>query len=155
MNIYLVQHGEAEPESIDPARPLTPQGREDVARVAAIAARLGVSVSEIRHSYKTRAEQTAAILAKALSPPAGVRPWPGLAPRDDVESIAEILAHESEPVMLVGHLPFLSRLAGLMVAGEADCQVVRFRQGGMVSLVCQAGRWSVDWVLTPSMAAAL
>jgi phosphohistidine phosphatase len=153
MNVYLVQHGEAEAESVDPARPLTAQGRADVGGVAAAAARLGVDVHQIRHSYKTRAEQTAAILGEALSPPGGVVPAPGLAPRDGVHPVAEMLAHELRPLMLVGHMPFMARLAGLLVAGDADCPVVRFRQGGIVCLVLQDGRWSVDWVLTPEMAA--
>jgi phosphohistidine phosphatase len=153
MEVFLVQHGEAEAESIDPARPLTPQGREDVERAATVAARLGVEVHQIRHSYKTRAEQTAAILGKALSPPGGVVPAPGLAPRDEVHSVAEMLEREPKPLMLVGHMPFMARLAGLLITGDADRPVVQFRQGGIVCLVHQEGRWSVDWVLTPALAA--
>jgi phosphohistidine phosphatase len=153
MEIYLVQHGQAEPKSVNPARPLTAQGRVDVEGVGAVAARLGVDVHQIRHSGKTRAEQTAAILGEALSPPGGVVPAPGLAPRDDVLPVAEMLARGSRPLMLVGHMPFMARLAGLLVTGDADCPVIQFRQGGIVCLERQEGRWSVGWVLTPAMAA--
>ncbi len=154
MNVYLVQHGEAQPEEVDPARPLSDQGRADVERVAVVAVRLGVEVHEIRHSFKARAEQTAVILGQALSPPGGVVPASGLAPRDPVHPVAEMLAQESEPLMLVGHMPFMARLAGLLVTGDADCPVIRFCQGGLVCLVRHEGRWMVDWVLTPAMAAA-
>jgi phosphohistidine phosphatase len=59
--------------------PLTEQGRRDVERVADFAARMGLEVSQIRRSGKTRAEQTAAVLDKALAPPEGivaVSGWP-------------------------------------------------------------------------------
>ncbi len=154
MNIYLVQHGEAEPKSVDPARPLTVRGRQEAEQVAAFAAGLGLELGQIRHSGKTRAEQTAAILGEALSPPGGVVAVPGLAPKDDVAPVAETLARESQPVMLVGHLPFLSRLAGLLVTGDPDRPVVQFRNAGIVCLSLEEGRWLVTWILTPEMANA-
>ena len=68
MELYLVQHGEAKPESEDPERPLTDRGEETVRRMAAWAAQVGLKVDEIRHSGKRRAEQTASLLAERLSP---------------------------------------------------------------------------------------
>ena len=67
MKLYLMRHGEAEPKRVDPARPLTEQARRDMDRVADCAARMGLDVGQIRHSVKTRAEQTA-VLGKALAP---------------------------------------------------------------------------------------
>jgi phosphohistidine phosphatase len=152
MKIYLVQHGEAEPKTVDPARPLTAQGRQDVQQVAAFAARLGLEVEQIRHSDKTRAEQTAEILGEALSPAEGVVTVSGLAPNDDVRPVAEALTRESQAVMLVGHLPFLARLAGLLVTGNPDRSVVQFRNAGIVCLAREEDRWLVAWILTPEMA---
>jgi len=154
MKIYLVQHGEAEPKNVDPARPLTARGWQDVQRVAAFAARLDLEVHQIRHSGKARAEQTAAILGEALSPPAGVVAVSGLAPKDDVQPVAEMLAQETQPVMLVGHLPFMASLAGLLLVGDADRPVVQFCNAGIVCLTCEEDRWLVAWVLTPEMAGA-
>lgn len=154
MKIYLVQHGEAEPESVDPARPLTAQGHQDVQQVAAFAARLGLEVEQIRHSGKTRAEQTAEILGEALSPADGVVTVSGLAPNDNVRPVAEALAREAQPVMLVGHLPFLARLAGLLVTGNLDRSVVQFRNAGIVCLARQEDRWLIAWIVTPEMAGA-
>ena len=59
MELYLVQHGEAMPKSLDRTRPLSEQGRQEVRQVAVSAARMGLAVGQIRHSGKTRAEQTA------------------------------------------------------------------------------------------------
>ncbi len=154
MKIYLVQHGEAQSKSVDPTRPLTERGRQEAQRVAAFAERLGIEVRQIHHSGKARAEQTAAILGEALSPPDGVVAASGLAPLDDVQPVADALAQESQPVMLVGHLPFLARLIGLLVTGDPDRSVLRFRNGGIVCLADEEEKdvWLVAWVLTPEMA---
>jgi phosphohistidine phosphatase len=37
-------------------------------------------------------------------------------------------------MMLVGHLPHLARLAGLLLAGDPDRPVIAFGQGGLVGL---------------------
>jgi len=114
MELFLVQHGEAKPETVDPERPLTDRGAETVERMATWASRAGVEVAQIRHSGKRRAEQTAAILAEQLKPAKGVIAVAGLKPNDDVHAMGAALGTEREPLMLVGHLPFLSRLAGLL-----------------------------------------
>jgi phosphohistidine phosphatase len=153
VELYLVQHGEAAPKSEDPARPLTEQGRDDVARVAAFTRQAGVEVYQIRHSGKRRAEETASILAEHLKPTKGVVSLPGLAPKDDVRPVAELLGRETRPLMFVGHRPFLDRLVGLLVTGDVALSVVRFRQGGMVRLERDPASWtwSVRWVLTPEL----
>jgi phosphohistidine phosphatase len=92
------------------------------------------------------------VLAAALSPPGGVVAVPGLAPKDDVRPVADALARESGPLMLVGHLPFLGRLAALLICGDLAASAVRFRNGGIVTLTRQENQWMVSWVLTPEMA---
>jgi phosphohistidine phosphatase len=151
MELYLVQHGEAKPEAEDPERPLTERGAAAVRRMAAWAAQVGVRVAQIRHSGKTRAEQTAALLAEQLDPANGVIAVDGLKPNDDVGSVAKAFQAEHGPVMLVGHLPFLSRLASLLVAGNPEGGVIRFQQGGIVCLVQEVGKWTVNWVMLPEL----
>jgi phosphohistidine phosphatase len=151
MELYVVQHGEAKSESEDPERPLTERGAEAVRRMAAWAAQVGVRAAQIRHSGKRRAEQTAALLAERLAPVNGVIAVEGLKPNDDVRPVAESLQTEHESVMLVGHLPFLSRLASLLVAGNPEGGVIRFRQGGIVCLVQDEGKWAVNWVMPPEL----
>jgi len=154
MKIYLVQHGQTNPKNVDPTRSLSEQGRQEVEQVATFAARLDLEVAQIRHSGKARAEQTAAILGETLSPPGGVTAVSGLAPLDDVRPVADALAREPQPVMLVGHLPFLGRLVGLLAAGDPDRGVVQFRNGGIVCLTREEDRWLVAWILTPEMTGA-
>ena len=153
MELYLIQHGEARSRKDDPARPLTKRGKDDVARMSAFAERAGVQVYQIRHSPKHRAAETAAILAEHLEPSGGVLALPGLAPRDDVRLVAELLNRETRPLMFVGHRPFMDRLVGLLVAGDEACAVVHFQRGGIVCLERDPKKWtwSIQWVVTPAL----
>lgn len=154
MEIYLVQHAEAKSKEEDPQRSLSALGSRNARAVAALAARLGLEVAQIRHSGKRRAEQTALILAEDLNPSQGVVSVSGLNPMDDVEPVAEELTGLGEPLMLVGHLPFMERLAGQLVAGDADLPVVKFSNAGIVCLTHNNQCWQVAWILTPDIALA-
>jgi phosphohistidine phosphatase len=134
--LLLVRHGEASPEEHDPERHLTERGRRETERVARWASRARLSVTEIRHSGKTRAAETAQIFAALLHPPGGVVAAPGLRPKDTVEPVAAELDETGAGVMLVGHLPFLARLVGHMVAGDAERELVRFAASALVALSC-------------------
>lgn len=154
MHLYLVQHGEAKPETEDPARPLTDRGREEVERVARHAVALGLDVAEIRHSGKLRARQTAELLAEHLWPIRGIREIGGLAPTDDPGTARTEVEAAEEPVMLVGHLPHLSRLASSLLLGDPGKEILRFRMGAMVCLVRAEPGWALQWILTPELARA-
>jgi phosphohistidine phosphatase len=157
MDVYLMQHGEAWPEQANPERPLTDAGRATVERVARRAAGLGLRPDEIRHSGILRARQSAEILATQLGAAGRLREEPGLRPQDPVAPVAERLlgrATEEVAVALVGHLPFLERLASRLVAGDEAAEVLAFRMGGLVKLVPKQRRagFAVAWVLAPELA---
>jgi len=149
MDFFLVRHGEAKLETEDPRRPLSDQGRRDVAKVARAAAAKGIKISGILHSDKLRAKETAEILAGFLSPVGGVREITGLSPEDDpLLAKTEIEAAE-EPLMLVGHLPHLGRLASLLVVGDSEKKIVDFPAAAMICLSRAVGAWKLDWTLVP------
>lgn len=159
MDVYLIQHGEAKSETEDAERPLTERGREDVRRVAAFAARGTLRPAAIRHSGKRRAAETALIFAEALALTDRVTAVSGLAPNDDVRPVAESLGSAAQPVMLVGHLPFMLRLASLVLVGDADKTIVQFRMGSIVCVTREdatdpasaVGRWTLAWMVTPDI----
>jgi phosphohistidine phosphatase len=153
MRVYLVQHGRATSEEEDPARPLTPAGREEVERVARAAAAADVRPASILHSGKARAQQTAEVFAAHLKPAGGVEAVEGLAPRDEPDRIGERLAQADASLMLVGHLPHLSRLASLLLADAPEREIVAFRNAGVVCLERRDGRFALLWILTPELAA--
>lgn len=142
MRAYLVRHGEAKSADVDPERPLTDTGADRVRSVAAHAvAELGARPERIFHSDKVRARQTAQIWAELVGAP--VEQADGLAPNDDPTRWATRLETEDESVMLVGHLPHVERLVGLLVAGDPDRTLVGFPAGALVVVERDDGGWRV------------
>lgn len=143
MRAYLVRHGEAEHETVDPERHLTTRGVEVVTRIAAEAVNeLGICPAKIVHSGKVRARQTAEIWASVAGVDAAETD--GLSPNDDPSIWADRLTAEEDDVMLVGHLPHLGRLVALLVTGDADRSVTGFPAGGLVVVGRSGEAWSVD-----------
>lgn len=155
MDVFLMQHGEAVAAEIDPERPLTPMGQQSVHAVATHAAACGVRIDRIVHSGKLRARQSAEVLAAALGC-TQLAQVDGLKPGDDVRAAARALVDRAQPgsLAIVGHLPFLDRLAALLVVGDPDAHVVTFRNGGLVRLVPAPGDvgYSLAWAITPEVA---
>ena len=152
MDFFLVRHGEAKPEFEDSRRPLSDHGRWEVETIARAAAARGLKIVEILHSDKLRAKETAEILARFLSPARGVREISGLSPEDDpLVAKAELEAAE-ESLMLVGHLPYVSRLAAMLLVGDSEKTIVDFTPATMVCLACAQGTWRLGWTLSPEEA---
>jgi phosphohistidine phosphatase len=149
MRVYLVQHGEAKKEEEDPLRPLSESGREDVQRVAKYAENLDIQANKIYHSGKLRAKQTAEILAEKLNIEQVIEAEK-LAPNADPKVWEDRLSGIDEEVILVGHLPHLSKLSGGLLCGDEEKETVAFRMGGIVCLERNGdGHWSVQWMITP------
>jgi len=152
MFLYLVQHGEAKREEEDPLRGLTEKGVRDVSRVAAYVAGIPIKPVRIYHSGKTRAVQTATIFSGALKPPEGVVETDALSPTDDPRAWHSRLIEMEDDVMLVGHLPHLGRLAGLLFSGDRGAAAINFKMGGVVCLERdEAGPWQVEWMVIPEI----
>lgn len=152
MLLYLVQHAEAKKEEEDPVRPLSGRGNEDIKNVATYASRLNIRISQILHSEKIRAIQTAHVLAEYLRPEKGVHEATGLDPRDGPEVWGKRLSKMNEDLMLVGHLPHLGQLASLLLCGDPNKTIIDFKMGGIVCLKrFEDGRWAVEWMITPEV----
>jgi phosphohistidine phosphatase len=152
MLLYLVRHGEARKTEVDPQRGLTDKGKEDVTKVAARAGKLAIPLDQIFHSPKPRAQQTAKILAEHLKPEKGIDQADNLLPMDDPSLWALRILGMGENIMLVGHLPYMARLAGLLLCGDKDKMCVDFKAGGIVCLKrSDEGRWTVAWTMMPDM----
>lgn len=153
MALYLVQHGKSLSKEQDPEQGLSREGFADVNRIAGVAAGYGVRPAAIEHSGKKRARQTAEIFAEALlGKKDRIEPISGIGPLDDVTAVANTLK-TSDNLMLVGHLPFMERLAGLFIAGSAERLVFKFQNGGIVCLdkSPDARWWFIKWALMPSI----
>lgn len=152
MKLFLVQHGEAFSKDIDPERGLSDKGQACAAKVAHFLKGAGVSVDEIWHSDKKRAIETAAIFSKELSPAGGAEKKKGLAPNDPVSEIYNVLHDLDKDIMIVGHLPFLSKLASFAILKTEEPAVVRLTMGGVVVLEREEENdWQVLYGIIPEL----
>jgi phosphohistidine phosphatase len=148
VTLYLVQHGEAAAEAVDARKPLSPQGLRDVRALAAACRQFSLRARDIIHSGKLRAEQTAGILAESLALP--VRAVAGLDPLDPAKPVAHQCEEWTDDRIIVGHMPFLGRLATLLLADREDPPAVTFQRGGMICLEKHGPReWSLLWTCFP------
>jgi phosphohistidine phosphatase len=117
-----------------------------------VAEHADIDVNQIYHSGKTRARQTAEALAAALHSAQKIDQADDLAPLAEPSVWATRLADMTEDIMLVGHLPHLSKLAGLLLCQDEAKTAVSFQMGGIVCLIqAEAGEWSVRWMVTPEI----
>jgi phosphohistidine phosphatase len=151
MRVYIVRHGEAGSAASDELRALTPKGRADVSKLAETLARKGVHVAEVWHSPLRRAAETARILVDAGRIGSDVQERDGLLPEDDPAEIVEALELMYDDVCIVGHMPFVSSLVSMLVAGRAQ-SIVRFETATMACLEREAlGAWRLAWQLSPAI----
>jgi phosphohistidine phosphatase len=119
MDLWLVRHGEAVPERVDPTRPLSQEGARAVSAVAeTLAGKMG-PFDLVAASGKKRALQTAAILGEAAGYPAGrvvetVSLSPNAAPEVFVAFLSE--NEEAKCLMCVGHLPSIAAIASFFLS---------------------------------------
>ena len=153
MKLYLVQHGQAKSKEEDPRRPLSEKGMADAKKTGFFASRQAkITIHHIMHSGKTRAEQTAEIMAEFLNPPDGVNKAQGLAPLDDPSIMAPQLEKMNDDCMLVGHLPHLERLASYLLCHDPEKKLVDFSMAGIVCLTRdESAVWSVSWIVIPEI----
>jgi len=152
MALYLIQHGKSLPKDQDPDQGLSEDGTTETERIASQAQDYGVSVSQIRHSVKTRARQTAQILARALKLQNDIQEINGIKPMDDVAACAAKIDPD-ENVMLVGHLPFMERITSYLITGSIDQPLIKFQNSGIVCLAKdpETQAWIIKWTLMPKI----
>jgi phosphohistidine phosphatase len=145
----LVRHGDAMAAAENPARPLSAEGRRRVGETARLALQRDVRPSVIYHSGILRALESAEILAAYFLSVAQVAPLSGLLPDDDPMIIKAELETAGDSLMLVGHLPFMSRLTGLLLYGDAERPAAEFFPASMVCCERTATEWKITWQIAP------
>ena len=149
MKLYLVQHGLSLSGEVDPEKSLSPEGEAESRNIAAFLKEKGIRVDLFWHSPKKRAVQTAQILAETISCPE-TQERKDLNPLDPVGNFpAEIKALEKD-LMIVGHLPFMQKLASLLLSGDENKELVSVRNSGVICLE-HTDSWKVLWTVIPEL----
>ena|SRR5689334_8395698 len=150
-----MRHAEAEEakSGTDEARALTLHGRERTRDAAGGLRALGLRFDTILSSPLRRAAETAELVADAYAkdPPPQVLPAlsPDVSPREALTALAPF-AHHGE-VLVVGHEPQISGLAGLLLTSSGAVEI-RFKKGACVALdvpnAIKPGVAGLRWMLT-------
>lgn len=148
MFLYLVHHGEAVGPEVDTRRPLSPEGRASVDRLAAQAALRGARPLVVWHSGKLRARQTAQAFWKACNALAEFSATKDLQPDDPPQWMRDRLRAETRDLLIAGHFPHLPRLLTLLVSGGGSA-LADFPTHGVVALITEDGgeTWRELWRL--------
>jgi len=150
MKLYLVRHGEALSEGDDSKRSLSIYGRKQVGSVSSALKQKRVKVRRIECSTKTRAIQTAEIIAKGIGAEDLVIPREGLKPGDSLDTMLHDLKEYGEDRMLVGHLPYMERMASTLLTGSPNKLNINFYTATVLCLSGGMGfSWSLDWIIVP------
>ena len=155
--LYLVRHGIAvphgDPDYAEDDRPLTPEGEAHIRQAAKGLRRLRVKVDRIVTSPLARALQTAKQIAEVLGLEDVLVADDALRADRTAESIRDWLKGRPEPrLMIVGHNPSFSDLAGLLLTGGHPLPSVELRKGAVAAFVGDdEGPWNLDWFARPRL----
>jgi phosphohistidine phosphatase len=134
--LYMMRHGIAVARgttgfSEDSKRPLTSDGQKKMAEIAKGLDRTGLKLDWIVTSPLVRAAETADIVAKSLSTRPPVDVCDALRPAGSPEDLVAFLAKRPNrrKVLVVGHEPDLSELAGRLIGAGAHASLT-FKKGG-------------------------
>jgi phosphohistidine phosphatase len=160
MNLFLLRHGIAVDRGTpgfedDSQRPLTSKGAARIHRIAQATKRLRLKFDLILSSPFLRTQQTAHLVASFYGIEDRLRLTENLiASASPADLIGEIHESYSEAlsILLVGHEPYLSTLAGMLLAGDEKVSIT-FKKGGLCKLSVdelQYGRCAtLEWLMTP------
>ena len=161
MRILIVRHAPAGDRTVfaktgkpDSERKLTPKGRQKMKKAAKGLRRILPSIDLIATSPLARAAQTARILGRAYGKVRTVE-LGELAPGGSPETVLRSLQDFAKipTLALVGHEPYLSALAGRMLASGADVKI-ELKKGAACLIGFdgppRAGAGTLLWSLSPS-----
>lgn len=138
MQIYLVRHGIAEdvgPDGGDASRRLTNEGRKKTAKVAEGFRERVKNLDSILHSPYARAVETAQIFGEEFSE-TPLREVTFLTPYDPPEKALALLRENEHlgAIMLVGHQPYMSACATLLLTGKTSPAILEFKRAGVAAI---------------------
>jgi phosphohistidine phosphatase len=158
--LLLIRHAQAavqDPERYpdDALRPLVPKGRKIQRRVSRTLRKRGPVPSRIFSSPWKRAWQTAGIVADGTGVGRKRRiPCEALAAPPDLAELAIGVGavRDDETISLVGHEPWMSGLAALLLAGSTSGLRVDFPKSGVMGIEAEGwepGGGTLEFFLTP------
>ena len=141
MKVFLVRHAEATEK--EGTQQITPKGREQSAKNALVLKHFHPSISVVYHSSKLRAKQTAEIFHELLCHHVPLKEKSGVTPTDAAEASVRELHSAKDNLMIVSHLPFLEKLASLLLYGEEKILPFNFSNSSVIILEKEDAHWQL------------
>lgn len=143
MMLYLIRHAKAEEKGAkkpDEERKLTPKGKSTALNKAKKLRKKLKEVSLILTSPYPRALETAEIFAGVLSNKGLIKQDKALTAKATAADILEHLQSQkiNGPILLIGHEPWMTQLASLLIAKTASCRI-RLKKTGLIAI--DVTRW--------------
>ncbi len=150
INIYIVRHGKAVSGNKNSQRPLSKEGKEETKIIASLLKKSQISPDAIWHSGKLRAEETAEIFKDILCVKRNCIKMEELLPNGHVEPIKKDIISLNESIMIVSHIPFVERMAGLLL-GAGSFPLV-FEPSSAACFQAEEKRsWRLKWLINPCL----
>lgn len=151
MQLYLMRHGQAALNPTSMHVSLTPRGRQDAELMGKFARDEALDFNNIWHSDKTRAKQTAQIVAKAVGRSACLTERPDLTPESDIHSVVQDLnaarKNNVGNILIVSHMPFLPRLSYDLLSNEQYPSALEFHTATMACFSPNdSNGWTLNWI---------
>lgn len=146
MKLYLMRHGQAASPQVDPQQGLSELGRTEIEQLANRLAGQGIRFSQVFHSDKARAQQTAEIMTSVLSPNVVPQLRSGLKPNDNPRDLLTDLESWHKDTLIASHLPFVP---GLLAELTGKDQGMGFVPGTVICLIKDNGDWKIEWIESP------
>ena len=153
MKLYLVRHGKAAVSDNGGDPTLSEWGKFEVEKTGTEIADRIDNLDIIFHSNKLRAQQTAKIIQTKLkfNTTVPLNEMEGLKPNDSVKEIAEWAGQVQNDIMLVGHLPFMNKLSGLLLKESERNFSLSFGTASVASFERgESGNWLLLWFFNPT-----
>jgi phosphohistidine phosphatase len=157
MDLFILRHGKAEKGvngTTDAARRLTPDGKDDVKRVARWMKGNNIRFDVIATSPLKRAYGTAKIVADVLDQKDRLTVWDELAPGGDLDTVCYTAADYGKhaSVLVIGHEPGLSMLISKIV-GDTSNGSAGLAKAGLAKIrnfsFARRPTGDLEWLLTP------
>jgi phosphohistidine phosphatase len=150
MKLFFLRHGKADwPnwDKPDDERPVTPEGKDEVAAVAKLLARLEIAPAIVT-SPLPRASQTAEIAGKCLNQK--VRVDPLLRPGFDVGKLKKLLKDfPGDSLMVVGHEPDFTQIIFHLTGGRTKLSKAGV---ALIELNATSMKGELRWLVPPKFA---
>lgn len=146
-----MRHGEALSPQKDPERGLTDKGKFNVELVAKYLQNQGVTFSQLLHSKKKRARETAEIMGSRLAPDIALTAHDKITPNDDPNLIFSEINSWDKDTLITSHLPFIPNLMTVLTEKDAYMTAITFETATVICLEKENSyRWSLKWSTAPS-----